>query len=129
MSILGSIFSKILGKPAVSGIESPVIAQPGSTPRPQAAAPIPRMDDVDVAALLDERASQNKQKLDWRHSIVDMMKLLGMDSGLEQRKALAKELGYTGDTADSAKMNLWLHEQVIKKLSENGGKVPADLLH
>jgi hypothetical protein len=71
--------------------------------------------------------AQNKQKLDWRHSIVDLMKLLDLDSSLSARKELAKELHYTGDTNDSAAMNIWLHKQVMRKLADNGGKVPEDL--
>lgn len=82
---------------------------------------------VDVEVILDKLASENPQKLDWRHSIVDMMKLLGMDSSLAARKDLAQDLHYTGDTHDSATMNLWLHKVVISKIAENGGKVPADL--
>jgi hypothetical protein len=85
------------------------------------------MSQVDVEAVLTQLASQTKEKLDWRKSIVDLMKLLKLDSGLGARKELAKELGYTGDTNDSAKMNVWLHKQVMIKLAANGGKVPADL--
>lgn len=83
---------------------------------------------VDVAAILNGMAANNKEKLDWKHSIVDLMKLLGMDSSLAERKELAAELKYPGDTNDSAKMNMWLHKEVMRKLAENGGKVPADLL-
>jgi hypothetical protein len=85
------------------------------------------MSQVDVEAVLTDLASKNKEKLDWRKSIVDLMKLLDLDSSLAARKELAKELHYTGDTNDSAKMNVWLHKQVMTKLAENGGKVPADL--
>ena len=84
---------------------------------------------VDVAAVLTQRASQKGEKLDWRHSIVDLMKVLDLDSSLSARKALAQELNYTGDTGDSATMNMWLHKQVMAKLAENGGNVPADLRH
>ncbi len=84
--------------------------------------------NVDVEEILDEAVKKNGQKLDWRHSIVDLMKALGMDASLSERKELAEELGYTGDSNDSAKMNMWLHKALMKKLSENGGKVPADLL-
>ena len=73
-------------------------------------------------------ARQSSQKLDWRHSIVDLMKLLGIDSSLNARKTLAQELHYTGDTSDSAAMNVWLHRQVMQKLAENGGKVPQELV-
>jgi len=83
---------------------------------------------VDVAAILDGMASRHPEKLDWRRSIVDLMKLLGMDSSLAERKELAADLHYTGDTNDSASMNMWLHKEVMRKLAENGGKVPADLL-
>ena len=83
---------------------------------------------VDIAATLDRMASSNKEKLDWRHSIVDLMKLVGMDSSLSARKSLAADLKYSGDTNDSAAMNMWLHKEVMKKLAANGGKVPAELL-
>jgi hypothetical protein len=82
---------------------------------------------IDVTGILDGLAAQQRQKLDWRHSIVDLMKLLELDSSLENRKELAKELNYTGDTGDSAAMNIWLHKQVMTKLAQNGGKVPAEL--
>lgn len=82
---------------------------------------------VDVAAVLSALAAKNPEKLDWRKSIVDLMKLLGLESGLSSRKELAKELGYTGDTSDSASMNIWLHKQVMQKLAANGGKVPEEL--
>ena len=103
------------------------VAVPGSgLPAPSAtAAP---QGPVDVAAILDDMAAKSKEKLDWKHSIVDLMKLVGMDSSLSARKELAADLHYTGDTGDSAKMNMWLHKEVMRKLAENGGKVPADLL-
>lgn len=81
-----------------------------------------------MAAILDAAVKGSGQKLNWRTSIVDLMKALGLDSSLSARKELADELGYTGDKGDSAKMNIWLHKQVIQKLKDNGGKVPADLL-
>ena len=80
-----------------------------------------------MEAVLTNLAGQNKEKLDWRSSIVDLMKLLDLDSSLSARKELAKELNYAGDTNDSAKMNVWLHKQVMIKLAENGGKVPDSL--
>jgi hypothetical protein len=80
-----------------------------------------------VAAVLTELAAHNKEKLDWRRSIVDLMKLLDLDSSLAARKELAKELHYSGSPDDSAAMNVWLHKQVMQKLAENGGKVPDDL--
>ena len=73
-------------------------------------------------------AGESKQTLDWRHSIVDLMKLVGMDSSLKARRELAADLNYSGDTNDTATMNIWLHKEVMKKLAENGGKVPGDLL-
>ncbi len=85
------------------------------------------MSQVDVAAVLDDLAGKSKQKLEWRHSIVDLMKLLDLDSSLGARKELARELGYGGDTGDSATMNIWLHKQVMVKLAENGGRVPDEL--
>jgi hypothetical protein len=123
MSIFGTIMSAIFGhaKAAAPG------AAPGSTAggaTPPASAP---MSNVDVEAVLTKLASENKEKLDWRKSIVDLMKLLNLDSGLGARKELAKELGCTGDMNDSASMNIWLHKQVMQKLAANGGKVPADL--
>ncbi len=102
-------------------------ASSGATaPAGGAASPAPA--NVDVNAVLNEMASKNSEHLDWKKSIVDLMKLVGMDSSLSNRKELATELGYTGDKNDSATMNVWLHKAVLKKLSENGGKVPQNLL-
>ena len=95
----------------------PTAAAPGAAP----AAP------VDVTAIMDNLAGQSSERLDWRRSIVDLMKLLNLDSSLAARKELAQELGYTGDMNDSASMNVWLHKQVMTKLAENGGKVPDEL--
>jgi hypothetical protein len=78
---------------------------------------------------MDHLAAQAPQKLDWRHSIVDLMKLINLDSSLAARKELAQELNYSGDMNDSASMNIWLHKQVMTKLAENGGNVPAELRH
>ncbi len=83
---------------------------------------------VDIAATLDKLAASHTQKLDWKHSIVDLMKLVGMDSSLAARKDLADDLKYTGDKSDSATMNMWLHKEVMRRLAENGGKVPPELL-
>jgi uncharacterized protein DUF3597 len=85
------------------------------------------MSQADVEALLTQIASNYSHPVNWRTSIVDLMAILGIDNSLAQRKALAKELGYTGDMNDSATMNVWLHKQVMQKLAENGGYVPADL--
>ena len=99
----------------------------GATPAAAPAASAPAQQ-VDIAATLNALAAKNPEKLDWKRSIVDLMKLVGMDSSLSARKELADDLKYSGDKNDSAKMNMWLHKEVLKKLSENGGKVPADLL-
>jgi hypothetical protein len=80
-----------------------------------------------VEGVLTGLASKNSQQLNWRTSIVDLMKLVDLDSSLSARKELATELHYTGDMNDSASMNIWLHKQVMQKLAENGGKVPDDL--
>lgn len=87
------------------------------------------MPGVDVAAVLDALKDKATQQLNWKTSIVDLMKLLSMDSSLTARKELAKELHFEGDTGDSATMNVWLHKQIMKKLAENGGKLPDDLKH
>ena len=100
-------------------------AVPGST---TGATGVATPTQVDIEATLNKLAADNKEKLDWKHSIVDLMKLVGMDSSLAARKDLADDLKYTGDKSDSAKMNMWLHKEVMRKLAENGGKVPADLL-
>ena len=81
-----------------------------------------------MEAVLIDRAAKNPQKLNWRTSIVDLMKLLDIDSSLAHRKELAQELGFTGDTSDSAAMNVWLHKRVMQELERNGGKVPASLV-
>lgn len=94
----------------------------------QAQAPVQAASNVDVAAKLDGMASQNSEKLNWKNSIVDLLKLLNIDSSLNNRKELAKELNYSGSTDDSAAMNIWLHKAVLTKLSQNGGNVPAELL-
>ena len=98
------------------------------TPAQSATQPAPSPQPaVDVEAILAGLAAKNPQKLNWQSSIVDLMKLLGLDSSFQNRMQLAKELGYTGDPADSANMNIWLQKQVMKKLAESGGKVPASL--
>jgi len=85
------------------------------------------IQEVDVEAILNEMARNQNQTLNWRTSIIDLLKLLNLDSSLQSRTALAHELAYSGDTGDSAAMNIWLHKQVMSKLAENGGRVPADL--
>jgi hypothetical protein len=148
MSIFGSIMSKIFhrgAQPAGGGAAAAQTAQAApagggsmasSGAAAQSAAPSGTAgaaparspaQSVDVEVVLTELAGKAGQKLDWRHSIVDLMKLLDLDSSLSARKELAAELHYSGDTSDSATMNIWLHKQVMKKLAENGGKVPDDL--
>ena len=127
MGILSNIFDKIFHKtpatPAPGATAAPApTAAPGAAP----AAPV-AMDQVDVEKVLNDMAAKSAEKLNWRTSIVDLMKLLGLDSSLAARKDLAKELNYTADTNDSAAMNIWLHRQVMNKVAANGGKVPADL--
>jgi Domain of unknown function (DUF3597) len=146
MSIFGNIMSAIFGhggqNPTAASTGGRAAAPTGSPPAPSsnptaaAAAgpanqpqPASGASNVDVEAVLTRLAAQKKEKLDWRRSIVDLMKVLDLDSSLSARKQLAQELHYTGDTADSAAMNIWLHKQVMIKLAENGGKVPADLRH
>ena len=120
MGLFNNLMSKIFGHAAPAGA--------GSSGAPAAAPTAAPAQAVDVAAILDGLAAKNPEKLDWKRSIVDLMKLVGMDSSLAARKELAKDLNYTGDTNDSASMNVWLHKHVMLKLSQNGGKVPADLL-
>ncbi|MEO0031952.1 MAG: hypothetical protein RIS94_1710 [Pseudomonadota bacterium] len=143
-----SLFSKIMDAISFAGTrptqtgQHPAAAPATPAPPPQTAAPSPtapnapappvppaisqpRLSDVDVESSLTALAQGHN--LDWRHSIVDLMKLLGIDPGLANREDLARELGYTGALDGSAEMNLWLHKAVMRKLAENGGKVPADL--
>jgi 3-oxoacyl-ACP reductase-like protein len=101
---------------------------PAAAAAPMPSAPKPPPPVVDIAAVMSALAAKNAEKLDWKRSIVDLMKLVGMDSSLSARKELATELHYTGDMNDSASMNVWLHKEVLKKLAENGGKVPPELL-
>jgi len=128
MSILSKIFGKIF--PSAQAAPAPTTTATGVAPTTPAtgvpASPAP-MQQVDVEVLLNDMASKNSEKLNWKTSIVDLMKLLGLDSSLNERKELAKELGYSGDMADSASMNIWLHKQVMNKVAANGGKVPAEL--
>ena len=134
MSIFGSIMSKIFGgSEAAAATSSPQSASAptsGSAPANAStggATAATSGQSVDVEAVLTDLASQNSQQLNWRTSIVDLMKLLNLDSSLNARKELAQELHYSGDMNDSAAMNIWLHKQVMQKLAENGGKVPDDL--
>lgn len=136
-----SIFSKILSKlgfgdksqeaQAATPPEA-VIPETAQAPTPTPAAPEPvsiAISEVDVVANLEGLASAHAEKLNWKTSIVDLLKLLNMDSSLVSRKELAVELGCPGDKmGDSAQMNMWLHKTVLKKLAENGGNIPADML-
>lgn len=134
MSIFSRIKDAIFGSkaaaapaPAGPGPAATTRSAPDVPPIPGKPAAAPPAEPVDVAAVLAGMAARNSQKLNWRVSIVDLMKLLDLDSSLENRKALAKELGFTGDSTDSATMNVWLHKRVMKELAANGGKVPAEL--
>jgi hypothetical protein len=159
MSIFGSIMSKIFSHPAAAAQSGAHVSAQAAVQKPDAAAaaspqPAPAVPQspgaptaqgntaplapgvqtaaqpaVDVEAVLAALGSENPQKLDWRRSIVDLLKLLDLDSSFDARKELARELHYTGDTGDSATMNIWLHRQVMTKLAENGGKVPDELKH
>lgn len=158
MSIFTKIKNAIFGGPATAAPASPSAAEPTPAPddvpgpaattapplggtgqavpktsgassqSPSAPSSSNATQQVDVAAQLDAAVKRSGQKLDWKHSIVDLMKALGMDASLAERKELAQELGYTKDLNGSAEMNTWLHKALLKKLSENGGKVPAELL-
>ncbi|MYV82707.1 DUF3597 family protein [Bradyrhizobium japonicum] len=132
MSIFGKIMGAIFGSHPASAApaggapsgSAPASAAPGGSA--PAAAPTAT---VDVAAIVDKLVAAQKEKLEWRTSIVDLMKALDIDSSLAARKDLAKELGYSGDMNDSASMNVWLHKQVMSKLAANGGKLPPEIKH
>ena len=143
MGLLSNLISKIFSHstPATTAATGGASAAPAAAPStasaqpasasaaaPPPAAPAAPAKTVDVAAILDGLAAKNSEKLDWKKSIVDLMKLVGMDSSFGARKQLAQELNYTGDPNDSASMNVWLHKQVLIKIAENGGKVPQELL-
>ena len=129
-----SIFGHQTAAPAAPAgpISAGIVAGGSSTapaPTPSAApAPAATMPVVDVEAMLEAKAAKLGHKVNWRESIVDLMSLVGIDNSLAERRALARELGYTGDLNDTAPMNIWLHKQVMRKLAENGGKVPPELL-
>ena len=133
MSIFGNIMSAIFGhSSSAAATPAPAPEQPAPAPAqsaPVAAAAAPPASPVDVAAIMDDLAGKATQTLDWRKSIVDLMKLINLDSSLTARKELAQELHYSGDMNDSATMNIWLHKQVMVMLAENGGKVPEELKH
>lgn len=152
MGILSNIFHKIFPQKSAPASSSAPASAPAAAPGAQQNIPQPPAtaqaqqtgqqtqvtpaatgpaatlaQQVDVEEILTNKQKASGQQLNWRTSIVDLLKLLDLDSSLQARKELAAELHYTGDTSDSATMNIWLHKQVMKKLAENGGKVPADL--
>jgi len=127
-----SLFSAILDKLGF-GHKSASAAGPAAgagAPQPAAAAPAPQaISQVDVVAQLEAMAAKNPQKLNWKVSIVDLLKLLGLDSSFDARKNLATELGCPADKmGDSAQMNMWLHKTVMQRLAANGGNIPKELL-
>jgi hypothetical protein len=128
MSIFGKIMSAIFGTKADAATPGTTTTAAGGS-APSAGSATAPAATVDVAPILDKAVADKKEKLEWRTSIVDLMKALDIDSSLTARKELAKELNYTGDTNDSASMNIWLHKQVMTKLAANGGKLPADIKH
>ena len=127
MSIFGNIVSAIFGHGAGSAVApgapaakgTPTVAGPAATGKP--------MTREQVEEMIEKLADAQHEKYNWEESIVDLMKLLNLDSSLAARKELAEELHFTGDKNDSASMNIWLHKQVMVKLAENGGKVPDEL--
>ncbi|EZP38048.1 hypothetical protein D3C87_761940 [compost metagenome] len=130
MGIFSNIYNKIFhhsSDAAPAATPAAATTAPAAAPAAPAAAPAAAAPVVDVEVVLVDLASKNAEKLNWRTSIVDLMKLLQLDSSLAARKELAQELHFTGDTNDSASMNIWLHRQVMIKLAENGGKVPEEL--
>jgi hypothetical protein len=123
--IMGAIFGSSAGAAPAGSAPAGTGSAAGSSSAPSAsAAPA---QSVDVAAILDKAVAAKGEKLAWRTSIVDLMKALNIDSSFSARKELATELGYTGDSNDSATMNIWLHKQVMAKLAANGGKLPSDV--
>jgi len=135
MGLFNNLMSKIFGHATSATATAPgAQTQSATAPEQQAQAPaapaaaVAPPPAVDVTAILNDLAKKNPEKLDWKRSIVDLMKLVGMDSSFAARKQLAEELHYTGDPNDSASMNIWLHKEVLRKLAANGGKVPQELL-
>jgi Domain of unknown function (DUF3597) len=129
MSIFGNVMSAVFS----GGTKGPTIeaSHTGAVVSPPVGSATPSSDawhPVDVDAVLTRLAGHKKEKLDWRASIVDLMKVLDLDSSLAARKELARELHYAGDMSDPTAMNVWLHQQVMLKLAQHGGKVPDRLL-
>ena len=130
MSIFGKIMTAIFGSKADATPAGSAASPASGSAAPaggSSSAPAAPAQSVDVAPILDKAVAAKHEKLEWRTSIVDLMKALNIDSSLTARKELAHELGYTGDTNDSASMNIWLHKQMMAKLAANGGKLPADV--
>jgi hypothetical protein len=134
MSIFGKIRDKIFGKKNETTVDdlrdSGMLDTPAATPTATQApaAPAPTLQQVDVEQVLEAKlAEKGNPDLNWRSSIVDLMKLLDIDSSLDNRKELASELGYSGDKDGSAEMNIWLHKEVMRQLAANGGLVPAGI--
>jgi len=123
MNILNAILSKIIPSAAQP---SPGMTQPSPLIPTNPAMPLP---EVDVSDVVNSLAKGRMDNLNWKSSIVDLLKVLDMDSSLHARRELAQELQYKGDTSDSAALNIWLHKEVMRKLAENGGKIPDDLKH
>ena len=126
MGIFSSIKDAIFGKKAVAATPAPaaIPLEPAAVAAPEPVA----ITEIDVIAHLEEIDANDGRNLNWRTSIVDLMKMVGMDASLQERKDLAMELGYTGELEGSAEMNIWLHKAVMRELAANGGKVPAELL-
>jgi 3-oxoacyl-ACP reductase-like protein len=136
MTIFETIKNAIFGHaaaapaPAAAGPatgSAPAAPSPTAAPAPAATPAVAALSAADLHSLLVQLSAKNPQKLNWQTSIVDLMKLVGLDPSLANRKQLAQELGYTGDMADSATMNIWLHKEVMEKLAAGGGKVTPDL--
>ena len=130
MSIFGKIMGAIFGTKAdAAPAGGGAAAGAGSSSAGSSGGSTAAAATVDVAPILDKAVAAKGEKLAWRTSLVDLMKALDIDSSFAARKELAKELGYTGDSNDSAGMNIWLHKQVMTKLAANGGKLPPDIKH
>jgi len=131
MSLFGNILQKLgFNRPAAAAAPAPTPQAPSPAPSAPAAPAAPAaITVVDVVAQLEGLAAKNPQKLNWKVSIVDLLKLLDLDSSFNARKELATELGCPADKmGDSAQMNMWLHKTVLQKLADNGGNIPKDLL-
>lgn len=129
MGIFGDIVSNISGKAKPD--QPPPAAEPVPDPANAASADVannpPSLAQVDAESVMDQLIQESGQSLNWRTSIVDLMKALGIDRSLAHRKQLAQELSYQGDISDSASMNVWLHVKLMKALAANGGKLPPTL--